>query len=133
MVEDTSGDGSSYLFRVDTAATPERLLLPAPALEALVFKPVVDDIVQEAKEVLQDALHNDMPANKASAQGLRSWTVSDGVCIVLDSATGGPATRSGGYGPETTSALTPQGVSYSASPGRVPYTHLETHIEPAYD
>ncbi len=63
-MDNPSGDGSSYLFRVDTAATPERLLLPAPALEALVFKPVVDRILREARVVLQDALHNDKPADK---------------------------------------------------------------------
>ncbi len=40
------------------------LLLPGPALEALVFKPVVDQIMREAKEMLQDALRTDKPADK---------------------------------------------------------------------
>ncbi len=62
VVDDPSGDGSSYLFRVDTAATPERLLLPAPALEALVFRPVVDRILREAKEMLDDP--RSLPADK---------------------------------------------------------------------
>ncbi len=67
VIDDPSGDGSSYLFRVDTAATPERLLLPAPALEALVFKPVVDQIMREAREMLQDALRTNTAVDKVRA------------------------------------------------------------------